>query len=227
VALRDPGASAESLRATCRRVLAAGAEQERLIQALLTLARGQRGTVRRQPLDLAAVTRDVLAARGTEVAVRGLTMDVTLAPALLAGDLPLTERAVANLVDNALRHNVPDGTVQVTVGTESGRGLLTVANSGPVVPPRDLDRLLLPFQRRAPSRIGSRTGPRDDPGAAGPDSGLGLGLPIVQAIAVAHDGTLTLRARPGGGLIAELAFPGAAAAWPGLRPAQDAVTVAV
>jgi signal transduction histidine kinase len=216
VALRDAGASAESLRATCRRVLAAGAEQERLIEALLTLARGQRGTARHEPIDLAAVTRDVLAARGAEVSARGLTMDVTLAPALLAGDLPLTERAVANLIDNALRHNVPAGTVRVTVGSESGRAVLTVTNSGPVVPPGDLDRLLLPFQRRAPSRTGSR----EDRGAAGPDGGLGLGLAIVQAIAVAHDATLRLAARPGGGLSAELAFPAAAAAWPDLRPAQ-------
>ncbi|HEY7264939.1 MAG TPA: ATP-binding protein [Trebonia sp.] len=208
VALRDAGSSAESLRATCGRVLAAGAEQERLIEALLTLARGQRGTARREPIDLAAVTRDVLAARGTEVSARGLTMDVTLAPALLAGDRPLTERAVANLVDNALRHNVPAGTVRVTVGTESGRAVLTVANSGPDVPPGDLDRLLLPFQRRAPSRTGSR----EDCGAAGPDGGLGLGLAIVRAIAVAHDATLRLAARPGGGLSAELAFPAAAAA---------------
>jgi signal transduction histidine kinase len=104
----------------------------------------------------------------------------------------------------------------VTVGSESGRAVLTVTNSGPVVPHGDLDRMLLPFQRRAPSRTGSR----EDRGAAGPDGGLGLGLAIVQAIAVAHDATLRLAARPGGGLSAELAFPAAAAAWPDLRPAQ-------
>ena len=107
VALRDPGADAESLRATCRRVLVAGEEQERLLEALLTLARGQRGLDRRAPVDLAAVTRDVLAARGTEIAASGLEMAVTLEPALLAGDRALTERGVANLIDNALRHNVP------------------------------------------------------------------------------------------------------------------------
>jgi signal transduction histidine kinase len=214
VALRDPGSSPESLRATCRRVLAAGAEQERLIEALLTLARGQRGSGRREPLDLAAVTRDVLAARGTEVAARELSMDVTLAPALLAGDPPLAERAVANLIDNALRHNVPDGTVRVTVGTESGRAVLTVDNTGPVVPPGDVNRLLQPFQRRAPSRTGSRQDRGTDIGA---DGGVGIGLSIVQAIAVAHGATLTLAARPGGGLSVELAFP--AAAWPEFRPA--------
>ena len=71
VALRNPDATAGSLRAACERVLAAGEEQERLIEALLTLARGQRGIGRREPLDLAAITRDVLAARGTEVAARG------------------------------------------------------------------------------------------------------------------------------------------------------------
>jgi signal transduction histidine kinase len=207
VALRDPGSSAESLRATCRRVLAAGAEQERLIEALLTLARGQRGAIRREPFDLAAVTRDVLTARGTEVTARGLRMDVTLAPALLVGDLHLTERAVANLIDNALRHNVADGTVRVTVGTDAGRAVLTVANTGPVVPPCDLDRLLVPFQRRATSRTGSRR----DSGTADADNGLGLGLPIVQAIAAAHDGTLTPQAQPGGGLTVELAFPAAPA----------------
>ena len=107
VALRDPGADAESLRATCRRVLVAGEEQERLLEALLTLARGQRGLDRRAPVDLAAVTRDVLAARGAEIAASGLEMAVTLEPALLAGDRALTERGVANLIDNALRHNVP------------------------------------------------------------------------------------------------------------------------
>ena len=203
VALRDPGASAESLRATCQRVLAAGEEQERLIEALLTLARGQRGNGRREPLDLAAITRDVLAARGTEVTARGLGMEVTLRPALLAGDRALTERAVANLIDNALRHNVPDGTVWVTVGTESGQAVLTVANTGPDVPPADVGRLLVPFERG-----GTAPSSRARPSASG--DGLGLGLPIVQAIATAHGAALTIAARPeGGGLTAELAFPAA------------------
>ena len=147
VALRDPGADAESLRATCRRVLVAGEEQERLLEALLTLARGQRGLDRRAPVDLAAVTRDVLAARGTEIAASGLEMAVTLEPALLAGDRALTERGVANLIDNALRHNVPGGAVWVTVGTESGQAVLTVANTGPDVPPAEVGRLLVPFER--------------------------------------------------------------------------------
>jgi signal transduction histidine kinase len=207
VALRDPGASAESLRATCQRVLAAGEEQERLIEALLTLARGQRGNGRREPLDLAAITRDVLAARGTEVTARGLEMGVTLQPALLAGDRALTERAVANLIDNALRHNVPDGAVWVTAGTESGQAVLTVANTGPDVPPGDVGRLLVPFERG-----GTASSSRARPSAS--SDGLGLGLPIAAAIAAAHGAALTIAARPeGGGLTAELAFPAADQAW--------------
>jgi signal transduction histidine kinase len=210
VALRHPGASAESLRAACERVLAAGAEQERLIEALLTLARGQRGIGRREPLDLAAITRDVLAARGTEVAARGLGMEVTLAPALMAGDFALSERAVANLIDNALRHNVADGTVWVTVGTDDNRAVLSVANTGPVIPPGEVDSLLLPFQRGGPQRT-RRTRP-----CSGLDDGLGLGLSITSAIAVAHGATFSIAARPeGGGLAAELAFPPVHPAWRG------------
>jgi signal transduction histidine kinase len=206
VALRDPGADAESLRATCRRVLVAGEEQERLLEALLTLARGQRGLDRRAPVDLAAVTRDVLAARGTEIAASGLEMAVTLEPALLAGDRALTERGVANLIDNALRHNVPGGAVWVAVGTESGQAVLTVANTGPDVPPAEVGRLLVPFERG-----GTAPSPRARPPAGG--EGLGLGLPIVQAIAIAHSADLVLTARPEGGLAAELAFPAVRPAW--------------
>ena len=90
VALRNPDASTESLGAACKRALAAGIEQERLIEALLILARGQRGLDRRTPLDLAAITRDVLAGHGEQIAATGLSMEVTLAPGLLGGDEALS-----------------------------------------------------------------------------------------------------------------------------------------
>ena len=214
VALRDPGASSESLRTACDRVLAAGAEQERLIEALLMLARGQRGIARRKPLDLAAITRDVLAARGTEVAARGLGMEVTLGPALMAGDFALSERAVANLIDNALRHNVADGTVWVTVGTQDDRAVLRVANTGPVIPPERVGSLLLPFRRGGSAGRAPRTrAPRAPRACLGSDDGLGLGLSIVQAIAVAHGAAFSIVARPDGGLAAELSFPPAPPSW--------------
>jgi signal transduction histidine kinase len=211
VALRTPGASAETLRDACERAIAAGAEQERMIEALLTLARGQRGLARRDPLDLAAITRDVLAARGTEVAAHGLDMEVTLAPALMAGDLALSERAVANLIDNALRHNVADGTVWVTVSTQDDRAVLRVANTGTAIAPGEVGSLLRPFRRGASAARAPRT--RNIAGSGSDDDGLGLGLSIIQAIAAAHGASLSIDARQEGGLKAELSFPTARPAW--------------
>jgi signal transduction histidine kinase len=206
VALRNPGASAGSLRAACQRALAAGAEQERLIEALLILARGQRGLGRRTPLDLAAVTRDVLAARGEQIAASGLTMEVRLAPGLLGGDEALLERAVGNLADNALRHNVAGGTVWITAEAEDGRAVLIVANTGPDIAPDAVDRLLLPFQRGGEAGDAYRARPR-----TGRDDGLGLGLSIVAAIAAAHGADLTVTPRlSGGGLTVRLEFPAVA-----------------
>jgi signal transduction histidine kinase len=218
VALRDPDASAESLRAACRRAIAAGDEQERLIEALLVLARGQRGLARREPVDLTAVVRDVLAARGAQVSAGGVAMEVTLEPALLAGDAALAERAVANLADNALRHNGPGGSVWITAGTEAGRAVLTVANTGEDIPADAVDRLLLPFQRGSAAGAAPRARTR-----SGPEEGLGLGLSIVGAIAATHGAELTVTPRlAGGGLSVRLAFPAVPTA---LVPAVSAALV--
>jgi signal transduction histidine kinase len=206
VALRNPDASTGSLRTACERALAAGAEQERLIEALLTLARGQRGLAHRLPLDLAAITRDVLASRGKQIATSGLAVEVTLKPGLLGGDEALLEQAVGNLIDNALRHNVPGGTVWVTARSDDGRACLSIANTGPEVPPEAVDRLLLPFQRGSEAGDAYRV-------RSGPDKGLGLGLSIVAAIATAHDADLTLTPRlSAGGLNVRLIFPAPPAA---------------
>jgi len=210
VALRNPDASTGSLRAACERALAAGTEQERLIEALLTLARGQRGLTRRVPLDLAAITRDVLASRGKQIAASGLTVDVKLAPGLLGGDEALLERAIGNLVDNALHYNAEGGAVWITAGTEDDRVSLTIANTGQDIPPEAVGRLLLPFQRGSETGAAYRSRPR-----SGRAEGLGLGLSIVAAIATAHDADLTVTPRlSGGGLTIRLLFPRMPAALP-------------
>ena len=129
VALADPHADADSLRAVCERVLAAGAEQERVIEALLTLARSQRGLEERRPFDLAAVVEAALADLGPEPRI-----EATLEPAATSGDQRLVERLVVNLLDNAVRHNVRGGWVRVRTGVEGERALLRVENSGPMVP---------------------------------------------------------------------------------------------
>ena len=225
VALRNRDASTGSLRAACERALAAGVEQERLIEALLILARGQRGLARRTPLDLATVTRDVLAARGEQIAASGLTMEVRLAPGLLTGDAALLERALGNLADNALRHNGPGGTVWITADAEVGRAVLTVANTGPDIAPDAVDRLLLPFQRGSEAGDACRARPR-----TGKDDGLGLGLSIVAAIAAAHGADLAVTPRlSGGGLTVRLEFPAAPTvlASPGEQTSPDLVAHAV
>jgi signal transduction histidine kinase len=194
VALADPEASAASLRATFQRVLAASKQQERLLNALLVLARGQAGLDRWEPFDLAAVTDEVLLARRAEVQRRRLRVDTALDPTPALGDPRLAERLVGNLVDNALRHNQPGGWVQVQTSARAGRAALTVANSGPAVPPAEVERLLRPFQRLGSDRTGHR-------------EGHGLGLSIVAAVAAAHNADLRVGARPQGGLDVVVAFP--------------------
>jgi signal transduction histidine kinase len=197
VTLADPAASADSLRATCERVLAASQHQDRLIGALLTLARGQRGLDRREPMDLAAILGEVLAVRYPEAERQGVHLDAVLNPAWTVGDPVLALHLAANLVDNAMRYNTPEGWVAVLTGIRSGRAVLSVANTGPVVAPEDTDRLVLPFQRHAPDRTAHT-------------EGHGLGLSIVRAIADAHGATLTIRPRAAGGLDIEVLFPCAA-----------------
>ena len=194
VALADPGATIESLRTAHERVLASGAQQQQLIDALLTLARGQAGLDDREPFDLAAVTSHVLAARQPEAAYQNLMLQAALGPAPAAGSPGLVERLAANLVDNALRYNVPGGRVDIITGTRDGRAFLSLANTGPPVPAAALDRLFRPFQR-----LGTERTSRGD--------GVGLGLSIVQAIANAHHATISARPQPEGGLLVEVTFP--------------------
>ena len=189
LALSDPNASVESYRHTCEQLLAVGEQQERLIEALLTLSRSQRGLEDHQPVDLAAITTAAAAGANDD----GLTLDTSLAPADTTGNPRLVERLVANLVDNAVRHNVPGGTVSLTTETRGGEAILGVANTGPVVPPGELDRLFQPFQRLAGARTST--------------AGLGLGLSIVQAIADAHGATIDAEALADGGLRIEVRFP--------------------
>lgn len=190
VALADPDATVDSLRAACKDVLALGEAQERLIEALLTLASGEQGVQQREPFDLAVVAHSVLLTRRTG----GIEVDSTLGRAPAAGDPRLIESLVVNLVDNALRHNVPGGRVEIATATVEGGARITVRNTGPVVPPDQVERLFQPFQQLSGQRIRHT-------------AGHGLGLAIVRAIADAHGATLTARSRPEGGLHIEVTFP--------------------
>jgi len=208
VALADPEPSVASLQKVCKRVLVTGEQQERLIEALLTLARSQRGLDRREPVDLTAIADGVMQARWPEAQQRGLTVTTGFQPAVALGDAPLAERLVANLVDNAIRHNVPRGAVEAGTAVWAGHAVVSVFSTGPVIQPDQVDRLFQPFHRGAPR---DRTGGRD---------GLGLGLSIVAAIAEAHGAWLQAHALPGGGLGVRAGFPLAPPA-PSAAPAQS------
>ena len=194
VTLADPGASAETLRETCQQVLVLGDQQERLIEALLTLASSERGVEQWEPFDLADVAAKAVDGRRHEAEHRGLRLYTTLSGAPATGDPSLVESLVANLVDNAIRHNVPGGRVKVVTTMTDGRALIRVSNTGTVIPPLELERMFQPFQQLGHERI--RHG-----------DGHGLGLAIVRAIAAAHKATVTATARPEGGLDFEVSFP--------------------
>jgi signal transduction histidine kinase len=194
VALADPAAPAATLRSACQDVLAEGQQQERLIDALLTLARSQRGLGRRELVNLAGVTAEVLRAREADAARRGVTVHASTAAAPVLGDERLVRQLAANLIDNALRHNRPGGDLSIDVTSGRGSSVFTITNTGPVIPAAQISRLLQPFQRLSVQRSAD-------------DHGLGLGLPIVAAIAKAHQATLAISPGRRGGLDIRISFP--------------------
>ena len=196
VALADPAASTATLRSACEEVLALGDRQERLIAALLTLASGEGGIEEWEHFDLAEITGSVVLARRQDAERRGIEVSMALSTAEAKGDPRLVESLVVNLVDNAIRYNVPGGRAAVSTIRAAGKATLRVSNTGPVILADQVERLFQPFQRLG----GERTR------AAG---GYGLGLAIVRAIADAHGATLTPRAQPDGGLDIEVGFPAA------------------
>jgi signal transduction histidine kinase len=188
VVLDKPAASPGELRRMGHDVRAAVDHAERLIGALLTLARSDRGLTACEPVDLATVAEDVLDA--TDRGDRRL--HASLKDAMTSGDPVLLERMVANLVDNALRYNTPGGDLWLTTSTVNGQATLAVANTGPVIARPALGVLFEPFQR-----LNGRTG----------SDGFGLGLAIVASITTAHHGTLTAEPRPHGGLTVTVTMP--------------------
>jgi signal transduction histidine kinase len=185
LALADPDMDLDGWREIGEEVLVACMRQGRLIEACLTLAASQGRPRRFEPVDLAEVASDALRADDPT----GLERTVVLEPAWTSGDPDLLERVAGNLISNAIRHNVVGGWIEVATRVERGSAVLSVVNTGRLIPTGELVRLFLPFQR------------------LGPGDGVGLGLAIVQEVANAHDATITACARTGGGLAIRVAFP--------------------
>jgi len=209
VTLAKPGRTPAQLESMAGEVRQAVDRAETLIEALLTLARSDRGRDCAEPLDVAVLAEDALDAVAPAIRARPVTIETVLRPGPALGDPVLVERLVTNLVDNAVRHNVPHGWVQVATGTRGGMAFIDVANGGPLIPEEAVPSLFEPFWR-----LSGRSGLPDgtvSPGSTESPSGTGLGLSIVRSVAIAHHGQVTARRRPAGGLEISVLLP----AWPG------------
>jgi signal transduction histidine kinase len=191
VTMAKPDRTGEQLARMAADVNGAVSRAEQLVDGLLTLTRSQHLAIAAEPADLATAVQDAL---DTLPRTRDLTVRTDLSPAPTFGDRALLDRLVANLIDNAVRHNEPGGWLSVHTGLDGGRAMLAVINGGPVVLPSALPELFEPF-RRANGRARSS------------EHGLGLGLSIVRAVADAHQANLTAFARGEGGLAVTISFP--------------------
>jgi signal transduction histidine kinase len=188
VVLAKPEPTRGELASMAAEVRQAVDHAERLIEALLVLARNDQARALTDPLDLAVVAEDALEGRTAS----GITTTTTLSQAPVTGDRVLLERLVANLLDNAECYNIPGGTVGISTATDNGASVVRVVNTGQVVPPGQVDRLFLPF-----TRLDDRT--RHD--------GFGLGLALVSSIAAVHGGAVHTTALPAGGLDISVRLP--------------------
>ncbi|NUR28422.1 MAG: HAMP domain-containing histidine kinase [Catenulispora sp.] len=194
VAMNRPGAPDAVLRLG-ENLLEVGTRHERLIDALLMLARAEQAPALHVPVDLAELAAsDALTVARAEAARRGVRVSDDLEPAETHGDPVLLEHVVRNLVDNAVRYNVQGGTVWVRTGRTASGATLMVANTGPVIAPHEVPMLFEPF-RRLTDRVGSA-------------HGSGLGLSIVRAVVRSHGGHLQAVPQAEGGLVVTVTLPG-------------------
>lgn len=195
----DPHSTVEDLREMAADIRSAVDHAERLIAALLILARNERGLTVHEQIDFATAAEDVLDAAD----LGDLGVHAELEPALITGDPVLAERLIANLIDNATRYNAADGEIWISTRTADGVSALTVANTGAVIAPADAERIFRPFER-----LSDRTA----------DEGFGLGLTIVASIAEVHGGVAAAHPRRDGGLSITVTIPSTAVVAETLSP---------
>jgi len=203
VALDNPQAN-ESFRQLGDTLLAVNQRHERLIDGLLTLAGSEQGITDPTPVDLADIARHITTESRGAAHTAGVDIRTHLQPAPVTGDPVLLERLTQNLLDNAIRYNLPEhGEITVTTDTVDDNAHLTVDNTGPPVPPYEVPSLFEPF-RRLPTteRLADST-------PTSTSRGAGLGLSIVRSVAHAHSGDVHASPRENGGLTVEVRLPAA------------------
>jgi signal transduction histidine kinase len=196
VTLSDPAADAAELRRMASVIRDATLRAQQLVDGLLVLARTEGGALRaREVADLADLAEAALRIVASEADSRALQISKRMTPALTVGDPALLERVVGNLVENAVRHNVDGGWVEVCTDLAGAHTTLRVASSGEVIAPEAVTALFEPFHRGGVARTAH--------------DGAGLGLSIVQAVVLAHGGTVHAEPVPGGGLTVTVQLPAA------------------
>ena len=169
------------------RMLADLDEMERMIDSALAFARDEAGGETRRRVDLTALVESIChdaEDAGQRVSCTGS------APAPVEGNRLALKRAIANLIDNAVKHG---GAADVALGGDDGEARITVDDRGPGLPDRELEEVFRPFYRAA--------------GRGGDAAGSGLGLAIARSILRGHGGEVRLENRPGGGLRATASLP--------------------
>jgi hypothetical protein len=194
VTLADPAADEAELRRMATVIRDATLRAQQLVDGLLVLARTEGGALRtRELVDFAGLAEAALQIAAPELRSRGLQLRTRMTPALTVGDPALLERVVGNLVENAVRHNIDGGWVEVWTGLAGPHAMLRVSSSGQVVAPEAVTSLFEPFHRGGVARISH--------------DGAGLGLSIVHAVVAAHGGTVHAEPVPGGGLVVTVHLP--------------------
>jgi len=215
VALADP--DHHDLATLGPKLLATNARSITTTEALLVLAQAEHAELGVEVVDLARIAADVLTQTRPEATRRRVTLQEDVGPALVGGDPVLLGQLLTNLVHNAIRHNHPGGQAAVAIATKGDETVITVTNTGPIVPDEHVEALFEPFYRHRGRTAGDRTpgfgsgpasGPGSGSGAESEPGGHGLGLPIARAITEAHVGTLTALPLPGGGLSVTVVLPG-------------------
>ena len=193
VTLSKPTRTPEQLEAMAVRVKRSIEQAEAIIEALLTLATSELGPTATETIDLATAVEDALDAARVTIDRRQIHVEAALEPALARGDRVLLERMIANLVENAVRHNNRGGWIAIRTTQQTDSALFEITNTGPSVPAGEIPTLFEPFAR-AQQRLNT-------------SDGVGLGLSIANAIARAHNATITARPRPEGGLETSVIVP--------------------
>jgi signal transduction histidine kinase len=196
VTLASPDTSPAGYRRMADVLTGAIARSESLVDALLTLAYSDRGQAATTPVELGPIVRACVDEQRPAAAARGIAITTDISDVTTSGDHQLLRQLAQNLLDNSVRHNIPNGHVQVAVGPDEDgtRARIQIANSSTPLADHELESIFEPFHRPHGDRIGG-------------SGGHGLGLSIVRSVATAHDGAVAARSESDGTFRIEVILP--------------------